>query len=87
MEFRRAAWTAFGYGMLAFGLLATVNAVRVVAGVLLGATPATTAVFFAMVSLGAALVVGTGGYVVLQRVRHPGSGHGANLDWGRVLGP
>lgn len=87
MELRRAGWLVVGYGLLLFGLFAAVNAVRLAAVALLGTTPATTAVFLAMVSLGAALVLGTGGYVTLQRVRHPGSGHGANLDWGRVLGP
>jgi hypothetical protein len=47
----------------------------------------TDAVFFVMASLGAAFVVGTGGYVVLQRVRRTGAGYGVNLGWGRVLGP
>lgn len=87
MHVRRAVGLAFGYGLLAVALLAAVNALRFVALALLGSLPATDAVFFVMVTLGTALVVGTGGCVVIRRVRRLGSGYGADLDWGRVLGP
>ena len=87
MDVRRAAGLAFGYGLLVIALLAAVNALRVVALVVFGSVPVTVAVFAVMVNLGAALVVGTGGYVALQRVRRTGAGYGVGLDWGRVLGP
>lgn len=86
VKLRRAVGLAFGYGLLLIALLAVLNALRIVAMILLGAPPDSTSVFFVMVNLGTTLVVGTGGLVVLQRVRHTG-GYGANLDWGRVLGP
>lgn len=40
-----------------------------------------------MANLGTTLVGGTGGYVILQRVRRTGAGYGVGLNWGRVLGP
>ncbi|SEL79735.1 hypothetical protein SAMN04488691_10869 [Haloferax larsenii] len=87
MNFRRAAGLVFGYGLLAIALFTVVNSVRGVARVLFGSLPITAGVFFVMANLGAALIVGTGGYVVLQRVRRTDAGYGVDLDWGRVLGP
>ncbi|WP_257301211.1 hypothetical protein [Haloarchaeobius sp. FL176] len=87
MDFRRAAGLAFSYGLLVIALLAAVNALRVMVLVLFGSIQVRAAVIVVMANLGAALVVGTGGYVARQRVRGTGAGYGADLDWGRVLGP
>jgi uncharacterized membrane protein len=87
VNFRRAAGLAFGCGLLLLALLAGVNALRIVVQILLGSSPDAVSVFFVMVNLGTALLVGTGGYVVLQRVRRTGAGYGVDLGWGRVLGP
>jgi hypothetical protein len=86
VEVRRAAGLVFGYGLLVLALLAAVNALRIGALGLLGSFPVTDTVFSLMVNLGAALVVGAGGYVTLQRVGGI-EGYGVDLDWGRVLGP
>lgn len=87
VKFCRAAGLTFGYGLLMIALLAVGNALRIVALILLGTSPGPTFAFFIMVNVGTALVIGTGGYVVLQRVRRTGAGYGVDLDWGRVLGP
>lgn len=87
MDFRRTVGLAFGYGLLAIALFAVMNALRIVALALLGSFPVTVGIFFVMTNLGIALVIGTGGYVVLQRVRRTGGGYGADLSRGRVLGP
>ncbi|MFD1600300.1 hypothetical protein [Halobellus rarus] len=87
VRFRRAAGLAAGYGLLTIALLAVVNAVRIVTLTLLGSHAYPIAVFFAIVNLGIGLLIGTGGYVVLQRARRHGAGYGVDLDWGRVLGP
>jgi hypothetical protein len=87
VEYRRTAGLALGYGLLAIALFSAVNAVRIATLGFLGSITVTRAVLFIMSNLGITLVVGTGGYVVLQRVRRTGGGYGVDLDWGRVLGP
>lgn len=87
MRVRRAIGLAFGYGLLAVALAAAANALRVLTLTVLGSAAVTDVVFYAMVNIGAALVLGTGGYVLLQRVRRIGAGRGVTLAWGRVLGP
>lgn len=86
MSARRVAGFAFGYGLLAVAVVAVANALRLVVLGAVGSIVVTDAVFFVMGNLGGALVVGTAGYVVLQRVRRTGGGYGVDLDWGRVLG-
>lgn len=85
MRIRRAAGLVLGYGLLGIALLAVVNGLQTVALGLLGALAFRPVVFVTMASLGAALVVGTGGVVVLQR-SGGGTGYGTSLA-GRVLGP
>ncbi|MFC7098487.1 hypothetical protein [Halobaculum marinum] len=87
MKVRRLAGVAFGYVLLAVAVLVRANAVRIAALGVLPLVAVTDAVFFAMANLGAAVVAGVGGAVVLQRVRRIGAGYGVDFDWGRVLGP
>lgn len=87
MNVRHVAGLALGYALVAIALVTAGNAARIIALGFLGSLLVTRIVFYTMVNLGIALVVGTGGYVAIQRARRIGGGYGVDLDWGRVLGP
>ncbi|KTG09053.1 hypothetical protein AUR64_14725 [Haloprofundus marisrubri] len=69
MGIRRVIGLTFGCALLAIALLFVVNALEIVTLFLVGTVPLKQTLFLQLTNLGAALVVGSGGYIVLQRVR------------------